>query len=94
MPQAFMLQPLLYMFSESQVWRVDGDSTNEVPVAEPIIFYSGDCYIVQYRYPTKVRDENLFYAWLGKSSLLVRTTYTCKIIFLKFVLFLTFNYFS
>lgn len=65
-----------------------------MPVSEPTIFYSGDCYIIQHRYPTKGREEHLFYAWLGKNSVMVRTAYSCKIFFqilhkLEFCVFLS-----
>lgn len=60
---------------------MDGDATYVMPVAEPTIFYSGDCYIIQHRYPTKGREEQLFYAWLGKNSVMVRTANTSKIFF-------------
>lgn len=61
---------LVDLSGETKVWRVDGDATYVMPVAEPTIFYSGDCYIIQHRYPTKGREEDLFYAWLGKNSVM------------------------
>ncbi|CAK8565915.1 unnamed protein product [Lathyrus sativus] len=48
-----------------KVWRVDSDELSLLPVTEHTRFYSGDCYIVQYTFPEKGRDETLFYAWLG-----------------------------
>lgn len=56
-----------------QVWRVDGDEWSLVPVPEQKKLFSGDCYIVQYTYPSNGRDENLFYAWLGRDSVPVST---------------------
>nr|XP_027110980.1 villin-1-like isoform X2 [Coffea arabica] len=55
---------------ERKVWRVDSGNLNVVPVVEPMKFYSGDCYIVQYTYLSGGREENLFYAWLGQKSLM------------------------
>jgi hypothetical protein len=44
---------------------VDGDELTVLSVTEHTRLYSGDCYIVQYTFPGKGRDETLFYAWLG-----------------------------
>lgn len=55
-----------------QVWRVDEDEACLLPPSEQIKLFSGDCYIMQYTYPGNERDENLFYAWLGRESTMVR----------------------
>jgi hypothetical protein len=44
---------------------VDGDELTVLSVTEHTRLYSGDCYIVQYTFPGKGKDETLFYAWLG-----------------------------
>ncbi|XVF19874.1 hypothetical protein REPUB_Repub11eG0148600 [Reevesia pubescens] len=53
-----------------KVWRVNGHELSLIPVSEQTKLYSGDCYIVQYTYPGNERDESLFYAWLGRGSVL------------------------
>ncbi|TXG46477.1 hypothetical protein EZV62_028024 [Acer yangbiense] len=50
------------------VWRVDEDEVCLLPPSEHTKLFSGDCYIAQYTYPGNERDENLFYAWLGRGS--------------------------
>ncbi|XP_024026712.1 villin-1 [Morus notabilis] len=62
------LEPLIDCKGTIKVWRVDGDEWSLVPVPEQKKLFSGDCYIVQYTYPSNGRDENLFYAWLGRDS--------------------------
>lgn len=62
------LEPLIDCKGTIKVWRVDGDEWTLVPVPEQKKLYSGDCYIVQYTYPGNGRDENLFYAWIGRDS--------------------------
>ncbi|KAB1227744.1 Villin-1, partial [Morella rubra] len=52
----------------SKVWRVNGDELSILPVLEQTKLFSGDCYIVQFTYAGDDRDENLFYAWLGRRS--------------------------
>ncbi|KAL5580762.1 hypothetical protein UlMin_013204 [Ulmus minor] len=64
------LQPLIDCRGALKVWRVDGDELSIVPAPEQKMFFSGDCYIVQYTYPGNGRDENLFYAWIGNESLM------------------------
>ncbi|CAI9106955.1 OLC1v1006207C1 [Oldenlandia corymbosa var. corymbosa] len=59
----------LDLSGETKVWGVDGDNSNSLPLEEPMRFYSGDCYIIQYTYLHRGREENLFYAWLGQNSL-------------------------
>ncbi|XP_059429966.1 villin-1 isoform X2 [Corylus avellana] len=53
-----------------KVWRVDGDELSLLPALEQTKLFSGDCYIVQFTYPGNDRDENLFYAWLGRRSVM------------------------
>lgn len=53
-----------------KVWRVNDDELFLVPVAEQTKLFSGDCYIVQYKYPGNGRDEYLFYAWLGRGAVM------------------------
>ncbi|KAK2969183.1 hypothetical protein RJ640_025896, partial [Escallonia rubra] len=53
-----------------KVWRVDGDKLSLVPVAEQRKLFNADCYITQYTYVENGREENLFYAWLGRRSAL------------------------
>lgn len=55
-------------FLKFQVWRVNGDELSILPVLEQTKLFSGDCYIVQFTYAGDDRDENLFYAWLGRRS--------------------------
>lgn len=62
---------VLTNLSMFQVWRVNGNELSLVPVSEQKKLFSGDCYIVQYTYPGNGRDENLFYAWLGRESIAV-----------------------
>lgn len=54
-----------------QVWRINGEQPTLIPDPEQTKLFSGDCYIVQYTYPGNGRDEHLFYAWLGRDSVLV-----------------------
>ncbi|XP_065879796.1 villin-1 isoform X2 [Euphorbia lathyris] len=53
-----------------QVWRVSGDDLIAVSAQEQTKIYSGDCYIVQYTYAADGRKGNLFYAWIGRESVL------------------------
>lgn len=66
-----ILKFLFDAFTIIKVWRVDGDELILVPAQEQIKLFSGDCYVVQYTYAGDGRDENLFYAWLGRASALV-----------------------
>ncbi|XP_031271034.1 villin-1-like [Pistacia vera] len=54
-----------------KVWLVNGDELSLLPSQEQTKLFSGDCYIMQYTYPGNGRDENLFYAWLGRGSAMV-----------------------
>lgn len=54
---------------------MNGDELSLLPISEQTKFYSGDCYIVQFTYPGNDRDENLFFAWLGRRSVMVSTVY-------------------
>ncbi|XP_062085157.1 villin-1 [Humulus lupulus] len=64
------IEPLIDCRGTLKVWRVDGDELSLVPIPEQKKLFSGDCYIVQYVYPGNGREENLFYAWLGRESIL------------------------
>ncbi|XP_077238711.1 villin-like 1 [Tasmannia lanceolata] len=51
------------------VWRVDYHDISLVPVTEQGKLFTGDCYVVQYTYPGDGKDEHLFYAWMGRHSI-------------------------
>uniref|UniRef100_A0A2C9WEN3 HP domain-containing protein n=1 Tax=Manihot esculenta TaxID=3983 RepID=A0A2C9WEN3_MANES len=70
LPDAEDCQPYINCQGKLKVWRVDGDELILVPAQEQIKLFSGDCYVVQYTYAGDGRDENLFYAWLGRASAL------------------------
>ncbi|WCJ29222.1 villin-like 1 [Euphorbia peplus] len=53
-----------------QVWRVSGDDLIAVSAVEQTKLFSGDCYIIQYTYVADGRKGNLFYAWIGRESVL------------------------
>ncbi|XP_012067717.1 villin-1 isoform X2 [Jatropha curcas] len=61
-------QPYINCEGKLKVWRVNGDELILVPVEEQTRLFSGNCYIVQYKYAGNEREENLFYAWLGHGS--------------------------
>uniref|UniRef100_A0A2P2K8N7 Gelsolin-like domain-containing protein n=2 Tax=Rhizophora mucronata TaxID=61149 RepID=A0A2P2K8N7_RHIMU len=63
-------QPCIDCSGKLKVWRVNGDELTLIPVPEQRKLFSGDCYIAQYIYPGDGRDQNLFYAWLGRESVL------------------------
>ncbi|KAA8549393.1 hypothetical protein F0562_001077 [Nyssa sinensis] len=63
-------QPFIDCSGILKVWRANGDELSLVPVAEQMKLFSGDCYIVQYIYPGNGREENLFYVWLGRRSVM------------------------
>ncbi|KAJ9146791.1 hypothetical protein P3X46_029018 [Hevea brasiliensis] len=70
LPDAEDCQSYINCQGKLKVWRVDGDELILVPAQEQIKLFSGDCYVVQYTYAGDGRDENLFYAWLGRASVL------------------------
>ncbi|KAF3544142.1 hypothetical protein DY000_02010247 [Brassica cretica] len=51
-----------------QVWRVNGQEKILLQAAAHSKFYSGDCYIFQYSYPGKEKEEVLIGTWFGKQS--------------------------
>ncbi|GMY10606.1 villin-1 isoform X2 [Fagus crenata] len=63
-------EPFINCRGTLKVWRVNGDELSLLPISEQTKFYSGDCYIVQFTYPGNDRDENLFFAWLGRRSVM------------------------
>lgn len=82
----------VYAIVTFQVWRVNGDELFLLPVLEQTKLFSGDCYIVQFTYPGNDREENLFYAWLGRRSVMVSMMYhLCLGVFihLKLKVFIT-----
>lgn len=62
-------QPFIDCSGILKVWRVDCHDISLVPVEEQCKLFGGDCYIVQYKYPGGERDEYLFYAWIGRDSI-------------------------
>ncbi|XP_059290095.1 villin-1-like, partial [Lycium ferocissimum] len=54
-----------------KVWGIDGDNRKVIPVAEQTNLYSGECYVIQYTYLNNEWEENLFYSWLGRESVMV-----------------------
>ncbi|XP_038981057.1 villin-1 isoform X3 [Phoenix dactylifera] len=65
-------QPFIDCCGDLKVWRVSCHGVSLVPAGEQGKLYSGDCYIVQYTYTGNERDNHLFYAWLGKNSILAQ----------------------
>ncbi|KAJ4977951.1 hypothetical protein NE237_008731 [Protea cynaroides] len=61
-------QPYINCSGTLRVWRVNDSELYLIPTAEQHKLFTGDCYIVQYIYPGDEKDEFLFYAWLGCSS--------------------------
>lgn len=61
-------QPFIDCNGTLKVWRVNGGELFLVPDTEQRKLFSGDCYIVQYRYAGNGREEYLFYIWLGSQS--------------------------
>ncbi|XP_031384879.1 villin-1 isoform X2 [Punica granatum] len=63
-------EPVINCRGMIKVWRVNGDQLSLLPIPEQTKLYTGDCYIVQYTYSSIGKDENLFYAWFGRASLM------------------------
>ncbi|XP_030537534.1 villin-1 isoform X2 [Rhodamnia argentea] len=61
-------EPFINCRGTTKVLHVNSSEASLVPVPDQSKLFSGDCYIVQYTYPGKGRDENLFYAWFGRAS--------------------------
>nr|XP_011460943.1 PREDICTED: villin-1 isoform X2 [Fragaria vesca subsp. vesca] len=70
LPDEEDIQPFIDCRGKLKVWWVDGDRLSLVPASEQRKLFSGDCYILQYTYLGNERDENLFYAWLGRGSVM------------------------
>ncbi|CAL9234875.1 unnamed protein product [Arabidopsis halleri] len=51
-----------------KVWRVDGDEVSLLSIPDQTKLFSGDCYIVQYKYTYNERNEYLLYVWIGCES--------------------------
>ena len=43
----------------------------EVPAEEVGKFFSGDCYVIDYKYTSKSGVAHVLYYWLGKSSSII-----------------------
>ncbi|XP_057955773.1 villin-1 isoform X3 [Malania oleifera] len=63
-------QPFLDYNGTLKVWRVNGDEISLIPIVGLVKLFSADCYIMQYTYSNSGRDENLFYLWLGRMSVM------------------------
>lgn len=74
------------------MWRVDGDDVSLLSIHDQTKLYSGDCYIVQYKYTYNERNEYLLYVWIGCESMEVRRLYSF-LGFVSFQLFFTANHF-
>ncbi|XP_048504657.1 villin-1 isoform X3 [Beta vulgaris subsp. vulgaris] len=62
-------QPLINCRGKLEIWGVDGNQLSIVPSEGHIKLFSGNCYIVKYKYPGSQRDESILYAWLGLESI-------------------------
>lgn len=63
-------EPQLYIdcTGSLQVWCVNGNEKTLLPASDQSKFYSGDCYIFQYSYPSADKEEYLIGTWFGKQS--------------------------
>nr|VDC70758.1 unnamed protein product [Brassica rapa] len=52
-----------------KVWRVDGGDVSLLSIHDQAKLFSGDCYIVQYKYTYNERNEYLLYVWIGCESM-------------------------
>ncbi|KAH0854589.1 hypothetical protein HID58_063690 [Brassica napus] len=52
-----------------KVWRVDGGDVSLLSIHDKAKLFSGDCYIVQYKYTYNERNEYLLYVWIGCESM-------------------------
>lgn len=57
------------------MWRVDGGDVSLLSIHDQAKLFSGDCYIVQYKYTYNERNEYLLYVWIGCESMEVRRLY-------------------
>ncbi|RWS11482.1 villin-1-like protein, partial [Dinothrombium tinctorium] len=53
---------------EKKVYRVKNFDLIEVPESEYGIFFSGDCYLIVYKYFINNRENAIIYYWIGNSS--------------------------
>ncbi|XP_019166090.1 PREDICTED: villin-2-like [Ipomoea nil] len=61
--------PLLEGGGKLEVWRINGSAKTPVPKDDVGKFYSGDCYIVLYTYPSNDKKEDYYLCWwIGKDS--------------------------
>ncbi|XP_037479132.1 villin-4-like [Triticum dicoccoides] len=51
-----------------QVWRVNGNAKTLLASSEQSKFYTGDCYIFQYKYTGEDKEECLIGTWFGNKS--------------------------
>ncbi|ONK78389.1 uncharacterized protein A4U43_C02F18270 [Asparagus officinalis] len=62
--------PLLEGGGKLEVWRINGSAKSPVLPEDIGKFYSGDCYIVLYTYPSGDRKDDYFLScWMGKDSI-------------------------
>ncbi|XP_023640601.1 villin-1 isoform X1 [Capsella rubella] len=52
-----------------KVWRVDGDEVSLLSIPDQTKLFSGDCYIVHYKYNYNEKTEHLLYLWIGCESI-------------------------
>nr|GLL47437.1 villin-2 [Ipomoea trifida] len=61
--------PLLEGGGKIEVWCINGSAKTPVPKDDVGKFYSGDCYIVLYTYPSNDKKEDYYLCWwIGKDS--------------------------
>lgn len=65
----------IWILNWFQVWRVDGGDVSLLSIHDKAKLFSGDCYIVQYKYTYNERNEYLLYVWIGCESMEVRRLY-------------------
>jgi len=53
---------------ERTVWRVENSQLILVPEKLHGVFFSGDCYLVKYKYTDGDSENYLIYSWLGEQS--------------------------
>ncbi|XAR69466.1 hypothetical protein NMG60_11001055 [Bertholletia excelsa] len=55
---------------KAEVWCINGSAKTPVPKEDVGKFYSGDCYITLYTYPSSEKKEDYYLCyWIGKDSL-------------------------
>ncbi|CAH9079383.1 unnamed protein product [Cuscuta epithymum] len=61
--------PLLEGGGKIEVWCINGSAKTPVPKNDVGKFYSGDCYILLYTYPSHDKKEDYYLCWwIGKDS--------------------------